>query len=756
MNLPPLADLPRSGRFVLLASATALAYFLVGRLGIYLENHVDVMPGIWLAAGVAAAAAVRFRLAGVAGVLVGALATNWGHASPQLLPYLAFGAAFGAWVVYWVTDRTGPDFFSLGSVRDIGRYCLLAIPAGTAVSAVIGSAALVKFGALPAEAFWQGLWSLWSADLVGAILLAPVLLSVNRQDWHSHRDVFRLEWLAVLFASALVSWLMFDSDSHQSWEIAEFLLFPLVLWVALRFSVGATTSLVLVLSLVRVTSNLDGQATAELAPYLEMLNLQVISLSLAISGLLVGAALTERRESELRLDRLANHDALTGLPNRTYFQVHLEHVIAHCARQDCQVSLLFIDLDRFKHINDTRGHEVGDEVLRIIADRLGNTLRSDDFVARLGGDEFAVVMTHPRTLRAASRVATNLMEALSGPFKVKNHSYTVSASIGVSVYPDDASDANTLLRQADMAMYKAKLKRSGFEYFSDDMNAAAHEQLIIENGIRRALRKNDFALLYQPKVDLRTGRMVGMEALIRWMTPGGGGIVGPDKFIPVAEETGLIVPVGQWVLKTACQQWVAWHKAGLKPPLISVNLSPRQFSHGGLARDILRTIEETGMDPACLGLEITETIAMENPETTMQVLAEMNQHGIQVMIDDFGTGHSNLRQLKRLPIDIVKIDKSFVRDILIDKEDAEITNAIIRLAHLLDLRVVAEGVETREVAAFLKEMGCDEIQGYLVGKPMAPDAVSEQFALAFPVGGAQEAAVFGSPALQSTQVTCAP
>jgi EAL domain-containing protein (putative c-di-GMP-specific phosphodiesterase class I) len=215
------------------------------------------------------------------------------------------------------------------------------------------------------------------------------------------------------------------------------------------------------------------------------------------------------------------------------------------------------------------------------------------------------------------------------------------------------------------------------------------------------------------------------------MAPAETGIVGPDKFIPVAEDTGLIVPLGHWVLRTACRQWVAWHKAGLNPPMISVNLSPRQFSHGGLAREILLTIEDTGMNPACLGLEITESTAMDNPKTTMQVLAEMSQHGIQIMIDDFGTGHSSLRQLKRLPIDILKIDKSFVQDVLIDKEDAEIANAIIRLAHLLDLRVVAEGVETTEVAAFLNEMGCDEIQGYLVGKPMPPDAVKELFAKSF-------------------------
>jgi diguanylate cyclase (GGDEF)-like protein len=749
MNALALTDFAQVKRFAALALASALAYFVVGRLSLIAEGYIDALSAVWLASGIAAAAAVRWRLAGVAGVFIGAFATGLGHANPSALAFLALGSGAGAWVFYWLTDKLGSGFFSFSSIRDIARFCLLAIPAGTLVSGTVGATSLLRFEALPQEQFWLALWSLWSAELVGAILLAPVLLAANSSDWRMQHRIFTSERLALFLVSVLVCLLVIGPAGLETREIGQFLLFPLVLWSALRCSVGVTTVLVLVVSLVLIAS-MGEFGTDELqASLLGTLDVQVTTFSLAISGLLVAAALSERRESELRLDKLANHDPLTGLANRTYFQVYLEHVIAQCARQGGQVSLLFIDLDRFKHINDSRGHEVGDEVLRIVADRLGNALRGDDFVARLGGDEFAVVMNHPKTLRAARRVALKLIETLGDPFKIGNHSYAISASVGISVYPDDASDVNTLLRQADMAMYKAKLKRSGFEYFSEDMNAAAHEMLVIENGIRRALRNDDFALLYQPKVDLRTGRMVGMEALIRWMTPGGKGIIGPDKFIPVAEDTGLIVPLGHWVLKTACRQWVAWNEAGLKPPMVSVNLSPRQFSHGGLAREILLTIEDTGMNPACLGLEITESTAMDNPKTTLQVLAELSQHGIQVMIDDFGTGHSNLRQLKRLPIDIVKIDKSFVRDVLIDKEDAEIANAIIRLAHLLDLRVVAEGVETIEVAAFLKEMGCDEIQGYLVGKPMPPDAVKEQFDKSFSVAGMQAEMSFGNTGLRT-------
>lgn len=737
MKFPALPDPRQLKRFAALALATSLAYFLVGRTSLYVDSYFGVTSAVWLAAGISAAAAVRFRHAGIAGVFIGSLAANWGYANPDVLFYTALGAALGAAVFHWLTGKLDSGAFLFDSVRNIGRFCLLAIPAGTLVSALVGAAALARANALPPEQFGLVLWSLWSTSLTGAIMLAPMLLSANRYDWRMQREAFKLEWVAALLASLLVCGFLLGAAAQSARGVG-FLLFPMVLWIALRFSAGATAALVLAFGMALVAGGMRATGAAELqASLIETLGIQVTIFSLALSGLLVAAALAEKQASQNRLDKLANHDPLTGLPNRTYFQVYLEHAIAQCGRKGGQVSLLFIDLDRFKHINDSRGHEVGDEVLRIVGDRLGDTLRGDDFVARLGGDEFAVVMSHPQTLRAARRVALKLIEALSEPFKAKDHYYSVSASVGISVYPDDASDVNTLLRQADMAMYKAKLKRTGFEYFSDDMNAAAHEQLVIENGIRRALRNDDFALLYQPKVDLSTGKMVGMEALIRWMAPSIAGIVGPDKFIPVAEDTGLIVPVGHWVLKTACMQWVTWHKAGLNPPMISVNLSPRQFSHGGLAREILLTIEDTGMNPACLGLEITESTAMENPKTTMQVLAELSKHGIQMMIDDFGTGHSSLRQLKRLPIDILKIDKSFVQDVLTDREDAEIANAIIRLAHLLGLRVVAEGVETLEVAAFLKEMGCDEIQGYLVGKPMPPDAISAMFEKSFSLGGVQ-------------------
>jgi diguanylate cyclase (GGDEF)-like protein len=398
------------------------------------------------------------------------------------------------------------------------------------------------------------------------------------------------------------------------------------------------------------------------------------------------------------------------------------------------VSLLFIDLDRFKHINDSQGHEIGDQVLRIVASRLDEQLRADDFVARLGGDEFAVILMHPPASRAASRVARKLLAGLSESFKLGTRRYALGASVGISVYPDDGTDAHTLLRQADLAMYQAKQRRSGFEYFSAELNTVAQQQLALESGLRQALERDELALAYQPKVELESGRVVGMEALIRWL-PRSGSIIGPEHFIPVAEETGLIVPVGRWVVREACRQWVTWRDAGLAPPPIAVNLSPRQLSDARLIEDIETILSETGMDPAQLQLEVTESAAMDNPTRTFGILDALRLRGLHVYIDDFGTGYSNLGQLKRMPIDALKIDKSFVNDVLTDSDDAEIVNAIIRLAHALKLRVVAEGVEQLEQVDFLRRNGCDEIQGYIAARPLSPGKASELFGHRFTFDG---------------------
>jgi diguanylate cyclase (GGDEF)-like protein len=514
-------------------------------------------------------------------------------------------------------------------------------------------------------------------------------------------------------------------------EVVLFVLLPGVLWAALRFSVtGASLAIFLsALIVLGVAVVSSGGAISSTTPR-ELFALQISMFAMALAGLFVSAALAERRHSEMRLDMLANHDPLTGLPNRSYFQDFLGHALARAQRERSQVSLLFIDLDRFKHINDSQGHEVGDQVLCVVGKRLDEQLRADDFVARLGGDEFAIILMHPPASRAASRVVRKLLKTLAEPFKLDHRRYALGASIGISVFPDDGLDANTLLRQADLAMYQAKQRRSGFEYFSDELNTVAQQQLSLENGLRHALDHGELALAYQPKLDLASGRVVGLEALVRWL-PRSGGMIGPDRFIPVAEETGLIMPLGRWVARASCEQWIAWRNAGLNPPPVAINLSPRQFNDERLIDDIDAILADTGMEAAHLQLEVTESAAMENPQRTFEMLGALRQRGLHVYIDDFGTGHSNLGQLKRMPIDALKIDKSFVDDVLTDSDGAEIVNAIIRLSHALNMRVVAEGVESVEQLAFLKKQGCDEIQGFVVAKPLPPDMIEAFFSRQF-------------------------
>ncbi len=712
---------------------TALAYALAGWLSLKLSvSFADVVTAVWLAAGIGAMASLRYGMAGVVGVLLGSFAVFSQILQTEDAFRLALGAAAGAGVIGFLPRFLQPFSATLDYVSSVAKFALIATPLGCAMSALAGILSLHFFAGLPANMVLEGLWVWWLSNLLGVYLIAPLLLTASRWDLLPTDPGARLEGL-VLVLSMLVLTLVMTQYMHplRPAEIVLFVLFPGVLWAALRFSVtGASLAIFLsaliVLGVAAITfGGLVGEANVR-----EVFALQISMITLALGGLFVSAALTERRYSEMRLDMLANHDPLTGLPNRSYFQDFLGHALARALREKSQISLLFIDLDRFKHINDSQGHEVGDQVLRVVANRLDEQLRADDFVARLGGDEFAIILIHPPASRAASRVARKLIKALAESFKVEQRRYAIGASIGISVYPDDGADANTLLRQADLAMYQAKQRHSGFEYFSAELNTVAQHQLTLETGLRQALERNELALMYQPKVDLATGQVVGLEALVRWL-PRSGGIIWPGQFIPVAEETGLIMPLGRWVARAACEQWIAWRDAGVNPPPVAINLSPQQFSDARLIDDIDAILQSTGMDPAYLQLEVTESSAMENPVRTFGMLDALRQRGLHVYIDDFGTGHSNLAQLKRMPIDALKIDKSFVDDILTDNDDAEIAHAIIRLSHALNLRVVAEGVETIEQVAFLKNMGCDEIQGYVVSKPLTPDKVSGLFAQRF-------------------------
>ncbi|MGB5080931.1 MAG: EAL domain-containing protein [Burkholderiales bacterium] len=428
-----------------------------------------------------------------------------------------------------------------------------------------------------------------------------------------------------------------------------------------------------------------------------------------------------RRQAEERIRRLANYDELTGLANRNMFSQRLGHAIAQARRDDKPLAILFLDLDRFKNINDTLGHAAGDSVLREVAKRLGECLRESDTVGRLGGDEFVVLLEAiPQPMHSAV-VAQKLLAAVARPFTFEGQEFHLTASIGISAYPADSSDMEILLRNADIAMYRAKEQgKNNYQFYSARMNVHTLERMALESGLRHALDRDEFVLHYQPKVDVGSRRITSAEALLRWRHPTRG-LVPPMQFIPLAEETGLIVAIGEWVLRTACAQNKSWRAQGLPPLRIAVNLSARQFSHENLLEDVERVLNETGLDPAALELEITESMVMHDPERAAMLLGKLKTMGVGISIDDFGTGYSSLSYLKRFPIDSLKIDRSFVKDLPLDVEDAAITQAIIVMAHSLGLKVIAEGVETADQAGYLRTHGCDEAQGYYFGRPVPAD-----------------------------------
>jgi len=428
--------------------------------------------------------------------------------------------------------------------------------------------------------------------------------------------------------------------------------------------------------------------------------------------------ITELKENEQRVTNLAYYDPLTGLPNRRLFSDRLAMALAHAHRYHTRMAVLFLDLDRFKRINDSLGHEVGDRLLQQVASRLRGCVREDDTVARQGGDEFVTLLAEIDELADATQIARRMIESLRAPIEIGGNELFVSSSIGIAVYPDDGTSEELLLRNADAAMYEAKESgRNGFRLYSPTMNASSLQHLALESSLRKALSRNEFLLHYQPLVDARDGSLVGGEALLRWHSPDLG-LVMPDGFIPLAEESGLIVPIGEWVLEQACAQIAAWQAQGLEPPEIAINISARQFRHSHFLNSIRETLERHGIEPRRLVLELTESMLMEDAVETIRVLHELRAIGVSIAVDDFGTGYSSLNYLKRFPIRRLKIDRSFVRDLVSDAEDAAIVSAVISLAHNLGLGVVAEGVENVEQLAALAERGCDIIQGFLFHRPL--------------------------------------
>lgn len=435
--------------------------------------------------------------------------------------------------------------------------------------------------------------------------------------------------------------------------------------------------------------------------------------------------LTTRLQDEERIKYLAYHDALTGLPNRYLLFERLTLALAHAHRNNSKVAVIFLDLDRFKDVNDTFGHVAGDLLLKEAGERLQSCLREDDTVARIGGDEFTVLLSEIKGIEDAGLVARKLSGVFENPYDLGGKEVIITLSMGIAVAPEDGTDVQTLLRHADIAMYRAK-EQGGNRYwfFESALSREAHERVTLEQLLRRALDREEFVLHYQPQVDLGSGRIIGMEALLRWQNPEAG-LISPQRFIPLAEETGLIVPIGEWVLRTACRQNVSWQKAGLSALRTAVNLSTRQFQQENLVDVVQAILTETGMDPRGLELEITETVAMQDAALTIRILRKLKEMGIRIAIDDFGTGYSSFNYLKRFSIDTLKVDQMFIRDSLKNSEDRAIVSTILGLARNLNYLAIAEGVESVEQVELLRELKCDVIQGYWICKPIPAGAMTE-------------------------------
>ena len=435
-------------------------------------------------------------------------------------------------------------------------------------------------------------------------------------------------------------------------------------------------------------------------------------------------ALDERKAYEVELHHQATHDALTGLPNRHLLGDRTAQCLAQAKRADQRLAMLFLDLDRFKLINDSCGHGVGDALLEAVALRLQATTRDSDTVARFGGDEFVIMLPALAQLEDAGNVAQKVIAAFAKPFAVGGQELHVTASIGLSIYPEDGDNSETLLKHADAAMYRAKEQGgNGLQFYAREMGALAEERVTLQNALCRALERQEFELHYQPQVDLMSGRIRGVEALIRWRRPGVG-LVAPDRFISLAEETGLIVPIGEWVLRTACAQAVVWQAAGYRDLPMAVNLSARQFRQQDMAALVHDVLAETGLDAQHLELELTESVLMKDPDLVAQTLRQLKAIGVRLSLDDFGTGYSSLSYLKRFPIDVVKIDRAFVRDVTVSADDAALARAIIAMARSLNMSTVAEGVETLGQLSFLIRNHCDAMQGYHFSRALPADEMS--------------------------------
>ncbi|ARU32128.1 hypothetical protein CAP31_10830 [Sulfuriferula sp. AH1] len=721
-----------SGDYWLGVLAFSCVYYLFAKFGLWIAPFVhSSVSAIWPASGLAIAVLVLFGKRYWPGILIGAFWSSLSVVPVYIALMFGIGDTLAALSAYWLLSRNEQFRPRLDRVSEIVKLTMLAAPLAALTSATIGATTLVFWHLLPVERETSA-WSVWwLGNMMGNLVVAPALMVGYASRMLKPSRAQLIEMLILL---ASMVWLM--GASHLHWfGIVNFdpqflLLFPFVVWAALRLGAAGTAIIVLVGASMAVGLVMgEARLVGIQVPYAVVANLQILLAIMSVSGFLIAAALTEHKHAENKFEQLARYDSLTGLANRNALFEELDYAVANAERRRTEVALLFMDLDRFKNINDTLGHAMGDKLLQEFAQRIRNSVRQEDFVARLGGDEFTVLLQGDHATQSAAAVAQKVLDAMRMPVLLQGHEYVVSGSIGIAAFNgavsqtlgnDLADSTQELMRQADTAMYRAKRQGTGFMFFNINMDSNSKSQLRLENSLRRALENQEFELYYQAKVAGKSGKIVGCEALLRWRHPVYG-LIQPEEFIEVVESIGLIIPVGAWALREACQQMHRWQQQGLPLQRVAVNLSMRQFLQPDLLAVVDKALADSQMDASYLGLEITESVAMSNARQTVETLTALKQRGVNISIDDFGTGYSSLSYLKRFPIDAVKIDRSFIQELEPDSDDAAIVMATIRMAHAMSLSVVAEGVETEQQRDFLLKYGCDVLQGYLYSKPVSAD-----------------------------------
>ena len=710
-----------------------LGYLVTGWLGLqmpYTGTHITL---VWLPTGIAVAALLKWGRGVWPGIYLGAFLVNLaiGSAWP-LAAGIAAGNTLGPLIAMWWLQRV--EFQpTLNRQKDVGLF-FIAAALGMAVSASFGVANLYLAGLIPAAALGSAWLAWWMGDTVGVLLIGPLLLTLTQKNIKqlSRDRMALLQWALV---AGPVMWLTFIQDFGplgRALPLA-FLTFPLFAWAALRFGITGAAIAGLGFSVVAAWGTVTGHGTFFLPDtHVSLFLLWSYMACTVVTGLLITALQGERQLAEEAAMNLAFYDPLTQLPNRRLLMDRLTQALASSARSGHQGALLLIDLDNFKTLNDTLGHDKGDLLLQQVGQRLVGCVREGDTVARLGGDEFIVMLEvlsdNPEEAASqAEAVGAKIIAALNQPYQLTGHTKRSTPSIGLTLFTGHRLSIDELLKQAELAMYQSKTAgRNTLRFFDQKMQAVATDRAALEADLREALLQQQFILYYQPQV-IGEGHLTGAEALVRWQHPQRG-LVSPAEFIPMAEETGLILPLGHWVLETACAQLVNWaSQPDTEHLTLAVNVSANQMHQADFVTQVLAVLSKTGANPHRLKLELTESLLVSHVETTIAKMAALKAHGVGFSVDDFGTGYSSLSYLKRLPLDQLKIDQGFVRDILTDPNDAAIARMIMALAESMGLTVIAEGVEIEAQRDFLAQLGCHAYQGYLFSRPLPIDRF-EQFA----------------------------